>query len=93
MQAVVGDDRPVILADGGDGPSVLVAWGRSGGAPASAVGDVAEFLDVNVDQFVGPLTLVASDRHPGRAVQVRPAGGSGNGPGRRGRWTGAFPEG
>ena len=40
-------------------------------APAAAVRDVAELLDIDVDQLAGPVPLIAADRHPGGPVQVR----------------------
>ncbi|GGV58374.1 hypothetical protein GCM10010245_91500 [Streptomyces spectabilis] len=36
---------------------------------AAAVGDPAEFLDVDVDEFAGPLAFVAADDLPGGPVE------------------------
>jgi hypothetical protein len=41
------------------------------GPVAAAVGDVAEFLDVDVHQLAGPVPLIAADRHGGGPVQAR----------------------
>ena len=39
-------------------------------ATAPAFGQLAELLDVQVDQLPGPLALIAVDRLPGGPVQV-----------------------
>jgi hypothetical protein len=36
---------------------------------STAVGDAAEFLDVNVDQIPGMRVLVAADHPPGATIQ------------------------
>jgi hypothetical protein len=41
---------------------------------AAAVGDVAEFLDVDVDEFAWAVAFVAADGAAGGAVQVGQAG-------------------
>jgi hypothetical protein len=46
-------------------------------APSAAVGDVAELLDVSVDQFAGPLALVAADRDAGGPDEVLVRGRNG----------------
>lgn len=38
-------------------------------AVAAAVGDPAEFLDVDVDEFAGPVSFVAADHGAGRTVE------------------------
>jgi len=39
---------------GGGGQAVALALGLAGYPPAAAVGDVAEFFDIDVDQLAGP---------------------------------------
>jgi hypothetical protein len=39
-------------------------------APAAAVGNLAELLDVDMDQIARPFVLVATDRLSGGAVEV-----------------------
>lgn len=54
-------------------------------APASTVGDAAEFLDVHVDEFAGSVVFVAADDlsggpvEEGQAVQAVPGQDSVNG--------------
>ena len=64
-------ERLVALAGavGGD-RAVLAALGPADVAPAAAVGDVAELLDVDVDQRAGVVVLVAADRLAGDPVDV-----------------------
>ena len=38
-------------------------------APATAVGDLAELLDVDVDQLAGPVPFVAADHLAGGSIQ------------------------
>jgi hypothetical protein len=73
--AVAQDGLAVAGAPGrGDGGLEVVLAGLPAvDAPSAAVGDVAELLDVDVDQLAGPLALVAADGQPGTAVQVRQA--------------------
>nr|BFE68405.1 hypothetical protein GCM10020092_017060 [Actinoplanes digitatis] len=47
------------------------------GAPAAAVGDVAEFLDVDVDQVARAGVFVAADRLAGGPVEMGQAGDAG----------------
>ncbi|GLX48784.1 hypothetical protein Shyhy01_17340 [Streptomyces hygroscopicus subsp. hygroscopicus] len=49
--------------------AVAAALGPAVGLVPAAVGDVAELLDVDVDQFAGPAAFVAADRLAGRPVQ------------------------
>ena len=74
--------------------------GLAGDAPAAAVGDVAELLDVDVDQLAGPVALVAADRHarwpgPGAPARAAVAGQDrvhgGGRPGPAGRRSGPGP--
>ena len=57
-------------AFGAGGQLVFLALLLPGGAPSAAVGDVAEFLDVDVGQLAGPGALVPADRDAGGPVQV-----------------------
>jgi hypothetical protein len=50
--------------------SVLVALPAAGVAPPAAVGDVAQLLDVDVQQRAGGVVLVAADRLTAGAVDV-----------------------
>src|SRR5688572_28437243 len=54
---------------GGGGP-ILVALGAADVAPAAAVGDVAQLLDVDVQHRAGGVVLVAADRLAGGPVDV-----------------------
>ncbi len=47
---------------------VASAFGTALGVVPAAVGDEAEFLDVDVDQFAGPGALVAADGFAGGPV-------------------------
>jgi hypothetical protein len=52
------------------GQPVLQALLASEVAPSTAVGHVAQFLDVHVDQGAGVVVLVAADRFCGDSVDV-----------------------
>ncbi len=60
----------------GCGGAVEFALRAALGAPASAIGDVTEFLDVDVDQVAGCGVFVAADRLGGASVQVGKSGGA-----------------
>ena len=62
------------VPDRGGGPAVALAMATVVNPVAAAVGDVAELLDVDVDQLAGPVSFVSADRLLGGAVQVRQAG-------------------
>jgi hypothetical protein len=47
-----------------------VGLARGARAPATAIGDVAELLDVDVDQLAGPVRLVAADLFTGGPVDM-----------------------
>lgn len=51
---------------------------------STAVGDIAELLDVDVDQFAGALSLVAADDLAGEPGPSGEAGSAGGGLGRHG---------
>jgi hypothetical protein len=61
-------------AGGAVGPLGGAVTGAGGGAavdaPAAAVGDVAELLDVNVHQLAGPGHLIAAHRFTGDPIDV-----------------------
>ena len=61
---------PLVAWLTGCGASVPQALCAADVAPAAAVGDVAELLDVDVDQRAGVGVLVASDRFSGGPVDV-----------------------
>jgi len=62
---------PVLVAGlVGCGGAVFLALLAAHVAPASAVGDVAELLHVNVQHRPGMVVLVATDRFAGSAVNV-----------------------
>src|ERR1700722_5811057 len=65
--AQLGVAVAVAAGAGSRGP-VLLALCAPGGAPATAVGDVAELLDVSVDELAGAVALVAADRDARAAV-------------------------
>ena len=62
VQVAVAEHRAAVLAGAGGGGPVALPCARPGGAPAAAVRDVAELLDIDVDQLAGPVALVAADR-------------------------------
>jgi hypothetical protein len=52
------------------GDPVLQTLGTTQVAPASTIGDIAELLDINVNQGPGIVVLVAADRFAGGPVDV-----------------------
>src|SRR4051794_26421724 len=75
MQIAGADERTPPLAPGGTGPldghrPVLLALLAADIAPATAVGNLAELLDVDVEQVAGVFVLVAANRFTGGPVNV-----------------------
>ena len=69
---VTEQDVAVFAAGGaGNGPAVDVPRGAADESPAAADGDVAEFLDVDVDQRAGVVVFVATDLFPAANIEVR----------------------
>jgi hypothetical protein len=66
------EQRSAVLAAGlvGRRGPVAVARGAVDVAPAAAVGDVAQLLDVDVQQRTGVVVFVAADRLAGAPVEV-----------------------
>jgi hypothetical protein len=61
----------VLVACGpGRGATILAALGSSNETPAAAGGNVAQFLDVNVNHRAGVRMLVAADWLPGTNIDV-----------------------
>jgi len=68
---VVIDQRVhVVVADPPGEGLGGVRRGPAVGAPAAAVGDLADLLDVDVDQLAGAILLVAQSGRLGRAVRA-----------------------
>ena len=68
----VSQQLMVILAAGSSGraATILTALSSSDVAPSTAGGNVAEFLDIDVDQIPGMVVLVAADRPTGDPVNL-----------------------
>ena len=54
------------------------ALGAADHPPAATVGDVAELLDVDVDQISGGVVFVTADHPAGATVEVRQTGDAGS---------------
>ncbi|GAB3625083.1 hypothetical protein GCM10027418_31700 [Mariniluteicoccus endophyticus] len=67
--------RVPVLVPGfvGGGGSVLLALAAADVAPASAVGDVAELLHVDVEHGAGVVVFVAADGLAGGTIDMRQA--------------------
>src|SRR5690242_16255392 len=70
VQVAVADDGPAMPVTGaGGGFLVLVAAGPPGGAPAAAIRDVPQLLDVDMDQLARRGALIPADYLPAGPVQ------------------------
>ncbi|GHB72290.1 hypothetical protein GCM10010377_73610 [Streptomyces viridiviolaceus] len=67
-EAAVVVDCGVDVVEAG-GAAAVGAGGTAVDAPSSAVGDAAEFPDVDVDELAGPAAFVAADDLSGGSVQ------------------------
>ena len=61
-----------VLAEAGCADLVLAGFGAAQDPPTPAWWSPGEFLDVDVDEFAGPVTNV-TDRQGGRAIEISEA--------------------
>jgi hypothetical protein len=72
--AQFGSAGRAVVGDRGAAGAVASSHGAAVDLVAAAVGDVAQLLDVDVDQVCRRVVFVAADHRAGGAVQVREPG-------------------